>query len=155
MGIIVIPMVVKVFISSHQDEFSEEREYLFEELKNDPYFSRNVKLFVFEKGISRTFPANEVFLNEVEESDIYIGLIGQHYGNIYDDGVSATEYEYNAFAADKHDAYFFVKDCNSRDEGSTRFLERIRDLTKYDTFTNKEELLAAVKDSLQMQSIKD
>lgn len=148
-------MVVKVFISSYQEEFAEEREYLYEELKKDSYFSRNVKLFVFEKDMSRTFPANEVFLNEVEESDVYIGLIGQHYGEIYDDGVSATEYEYNAFIADKHDAYFFVKDCDTRDEGSTRFLKRIQKVTKYDTFTTKEELLTAVKKACRMQSIED
>lgn len=32
-----------------------------------------------------------------------------HYGEIYDDGVSATEYEYNTFTANKHDAYFSLK----------------------------------------------
>lgn len=142
-------MVVKVFISSVQGEFSEERKFLHDELKKDTYFSRNVELFVFEIDGARTESANEVFLNEVEEADIYIGLIGQNYGNIYDDDVSATEYEYNTFIADKHDAYFFVKNCDTRDEGSTKFLKRIEKVTKYDTFTTKEELLTAVKNSLQ------
>ena len=142
-------MVVKVFISSVQGEFSEERKFLHEKINNDPYFSRNVRLFVFEIDGAKTEAANEVFLNEVEEADVYIGLIGQHYGNIYDDGVSATEYEYNTFIADKHDVYFFVKDCDTRDDGSTRFLKRIEKVTKYDTFTTKEELLDAVKNSLQ------
>lgn len=142
-------MVVKVFISSVQGEFSEEREFLHDEINNDPYFSRNVQVFVFEIDGAKTEAANEVFLNEVEEADVYIGLIGQHYGEIYKDGVSATEYEYNTFIADKHDAYFFVKDCDTRDDGSTRFLKRIEKVTKYDTFTTKEELLDAVKNSLQ------
>ena len=142
-------MVLEVFISSVQGEFSEEREFLHEKINNDPYFSRNVRLFVFEIDGAKTEAANEVFLNKVEESDVYIGLIGQHYGEIYEDGVSATEYEYNTFIADKHDAYFFVKDCRTRDEGSTRFLKRIEKVTKYDTFKTKEELLDAVKKSLQ------
>ena len=142
-------MVVKVFISSNQGEFSEERKFLHDEINSDSYFSRNVELFVFEIDGARSESANEVFLNEVEESDVYIGLIGQHYGNIYEDGVSATEYEYNTFIADKHDAYFFVKDCDTRDNGSTKFLKRIEKVTKYDTFTTKEELLDAVKNSLQ------
>ena len=142
-------MVVKVFISSYQAEFIEERRFLYDELKKDSYFSRNVELFVFEMDGAKTEVANEVFINEVEEADVYIGLIGKHYGNIYKDCVSATEYEYNIFIADKHDAYFFVKDCKTRDEGSTRFLKRISDLTKYDTFTTKEELLDEVKASLQ------
>lgn len=148
-GIIVIFMVVKVFISSNQTEFSEERKFLYDEIKNDPYFKHNVELFVFEEDIARPISANEVFLNEVEESDIYIGLIGQNYGNIYEDNISATEYEYNIFITDKHDAYFFIKDCNNRDEGSKNFLNRIQKVNKYKTFTTKEELLSEVKKSLQ------
>lgn len=99
-------MVVKVFISSNQKEFSTERKFLFDELKKDSYFSRNIELFVFEEDIARSFSSNEVFLNEVEQADVYIGLIGQHYGGIYEDDISATEYEYNTFIADKHDAFF-------------------------------------------------
>ena len=149
MVIIVILMVLEVFISSNQDEFSEERKFLHEKINNDSYFSRNVRLFVFEIDGAKTEAANEVFLNKVEESNIYIGLIGQNYGNIYDDGVSATEYEYNTFIADKHDAYFFVKECKTRDEGNTRFLKRIENVTKYNPFKTKEELLDAVKKCLQ------
>ena len=52
-------------------------------LKKDSYFSRNIELFVFEEDIARPFSSNEVFLNEVEEADVYIGLIGQHYGGIF------------------------------------------------------------------------
>ena len=76
-------------------------------LKKDSYFSRNVELFVFEIDGAKTEAANEVFINEVEEADVYIGLIGKHYGNIYKDGVSSTEYEYNTFISNKHDTYFF------------------------------------------------
>lgn len=142
-------MVLKVFISSAQGEFSKERRFLYDELKKDSYFSRNVELFVFEIDGAKTEAANEVFINEVEEADVYIGLIGRHYGNIYKEGLSATEYEYNTFISNKHDAYFFIKNCKTRDEGSTKFLKRIKDLTKYDTFTTKEELLDEVKASLQ------
>ncbi len=139
----------KVFISSNQSEFEEERKFLFEEISKDPYLNRNVELFVFEADISRALPANEVFINQVEESDIYIGLIGSDYGDIYECNVSATEYEYNTFIADKHEAYFFIKDCDSRDEGSERFLRRIQKVNKYKTFKSKEELLDEVKKSLQ------
>lgn len=48
MGIIVKFMVVKVFISSYQKEFAEEREFLLEELKNDSFFSETIDIFVFE-----------------------------------------------------------------------------------------------------------
>ena len=118
-------------------------------LKKDSYFSRNIELFVFEEDIARPFSSNEVFLNEVEEADVYIGLIGQHYGGIFKDSISATEYKYNTFIADNHEAYFFIKQCDTRDEGSTKFLDRIRNVNKYKTFTTKEELLSEVKRSLQ------
>lgn len=78
----VMLMVVKVFISSVQGEFSEERKFLHEKINHDPYFSRNIELFVFEIDGAKTEAANEVFLNEVDEADVYIGLIGQHCGDI-------------------------------------------------------------------------
>lgn len=142
-------MVVKVFISSNQAEFSEERKYLYEELRKDPYFSRNIKLFVFEEDKASSSPSNEVFITAVEESDIYIGLIGQDYGSIYEDNVSATEYEYNVYVSKKHEDYFFVKKCEDRDKESQAFLERIRPLNKYKNFKTKEQLLDEVKNVLQ------
>ena len=99
MGVIVIFMVVKVFISSYQKEFTEERKFLLEELKKDSFFSETVDVFVFEKDPGNSLPSDEVFIGAVEESDVYIGLIGQHYGNIYKDDVSATEYEFNAYSS--------------------------------------------------------
>lgn len=142
-------MVVKVFISSNQTEFSEERKFLYDELKKDSFFNETIDLFVFEEDSSKSVPSDEVFISAVEESDIYIGLIGQHYGNIYKGDVSATEYEYNAYISKKHDDYFFVKKCDNRDEKSQAFLERIRPLNKYKNFTTKEELLREVKKVLK------
>ena len=92
-------MVVKVFISSYQKEFTEEREFLLEELKKDSFFSETIDVFVFEKDAWDSLLSDEVFVGAVEESDVYIGLIGEHYGKIYKDGVSATEYEFNAYSS--------------------------------------------------------
>lgn len=142
-------MVIKVFISSNISEFSEERKYLYEELKKDPFFNKTVELFVFEENSARSIPSSEVFINAVEESDIFIGLIGQNYGNIYKNGVSATEFEYDVYTSKKYDDYFFIKDCSSRDEKSTAFLDRIRPFNKFNWFTTKEELLDGVKTVLE------
>lgn len=138
-------MVVKVFISSNQKEFSNERKYLFDGLMEDSFFNKTIELFVFEKDNANSLPSNEVFIGAVEQADIYIGLIGQQYGGIYEDSVSATEYEYNAYISKKHNDYFFVKKCEERDEKSQAFLERIRPLNKYKNFTTKEQLLDEVK----------
>lgn len=82
-------------------------------------------------------------------SDIYIGLIGENYGSIYKDELSATEYEYNTYIAKKHDAYFFVKNNIKQDEKSEKFFNRIKNHVKYKKFNDKEELLYEIKKSLK------
>ena len=47
-------MVVKVFISSNQTEFSEERKFLYDELKKDSFFNETIDLFVFEEDSSKS-----------------------------------------------------------------------------------------------------
>ena len=93
------PTTFRVFISSVQDEFAEERRRLKEWLTTDLFVSRFVEdVFLFEDEPSRDKPPHEVFLDEAKASDIYIGLIGgQYYGKTsVKRGVSATEQEYDA-----------------------------------------------------------
>ena len=47
-------MVVKVFISSNQTEFSEERKFLYDELNKDSFFNETIKLYVFEEDENST-----------------------------------------------------------------------------------------------------
>jgi len=89
----------RVFISSVQDEFAEERRQLKRWLTTDLFVSRFVEsVFLFEDVPSRSQPPQDVFLDEVKSSDVYIGLIGsQYYGKpSAERGVSATEQEYDA-----------------------------------------------------------
>ena len=116
-------MVVKVFISSNQSEFSEERKFLYDELKKDSFFNKTMELFVFEEDNAKSLPSPEVFISAVEESDIYIGLIGQHYGNIYDDNVSATEYEYNAYISKNIMIIFSLKNVKIEMKSHKHFLK--------------------------------
>lgn len=64
-------MKSRIFISSVQREFAKERK------------------------------ADGVYLSEVDECDIYLGIFGHAYGNVDSSGVSATEREYLR-AAKKH-----------------------------------------------------
>ena len=142
-------MSVKVFISSNQAEFQEEIEFINNKINDDAYLYEYIDLFMFEIDSAKPEPSNEVFINKINESDVYIGLIGENYGNIYVDDISATEFEYNTFISRKHDAYFFVKNTNKRDEGSKKFFNRIRGDVKYKKFNNKEELLIHIKSALK------
>ena len=141
-------MKVDVFISSNISEFSDERKLIKEEISKDPLFSKIFNVFLFEDEISKPDSADKVFINEVEYTDIYIGLIGCEYGEIYRKGYSATEYEYDTYISNKADAYLFVKNVYDRDEGSKKFLKRISKKHKYQTFNNPQELVSEIKKSL-------
>lgn len=141
-------MTIKVFISSNRAEFIEEREFLLNEIKKDASLKNLFDVFVFEKDKAKTISAEEYFINQAQDADIYIGLIGSNYGKIYKDNISSTEYEYNVYSSMKNDSYFFVKKVDERDEGSQKFYERIRKNKTYKSFKTKEELLIYVKDAL-------
>lgn len=142
-------MKVKVFISSNIDEFSQERKLIKEEISNDPLFSEIFEVYLFEDEIAKPDSADNIFINEIEYTDIYIGLIGSKYGKIYRKGFSATEYEYDTYISEKADAYIFVKNVYERDKGSKKFLDRISKKHIYKLFDNPQELVDGVIKSLK------
>lgn len=104
-------MKVNVFISSNIGEFSDERKLIKEEISKDPILGEIFEVYLFEEERAKPDSADNRFINEVEYTDIYIGLIGSEYGEIYRKGFSATEYEYDTYISNKADAYLFVKKC--------------------------------------------
>ena len=142
-------MKIDVFLSSNMTEFSEERIYIYENIKNDDTLKDYFNIYLFEEDIAKSTPSSKVFIEQVEKSDIYIGLIGENYGNVYRDGVSATEYEYNLFNKTKSDAFFYIKNTNEMDENSQKFFNRIKKHHKYKKFSSKEDLFKEIKKSLK------
>ena len=140
-------MTFRIFISSVQDEFAEERRRLKEWLTTDLFVSRFVKsVFLFEDVPSRGKPPQEVFLDEVKSSDIYIGLIGsQYYGKAsMKRGISATEQEYDVAGAVDCERWVYLKAVDKRDAKAVAFVSRVnRDVTRtmFETF---EDLKSAV-----------
>lgn len=141
-------MKIDVFISSNINEFSDERKFLVDNLRLDPSFDNYFDFYIFEEDSAESQSSSKVFVNQVEQSDIYIGLIGNDYGNEYLDGFSATEFEFNKFNAKSSDSYFFVKMDETADDKSKEFFNKISHLKRYKRFNSKEELLVAVKTSL-------
>ena len=140
-------MTFRIFISSVQDEFAEERRRLKEWLTTDLFVSRFVEsVFLFEDVPSRGKPPQEVFLDEVKLSDIYIGLIGsQYYGkSSMKRGISATEQEYDVAGAADCERWVYLKAVDKRDAKAGAFVSRVnRDVTRtmFETF---EDLKSAV-----------
>lgn len=100
---------IRIFISSVQKEFAEERAALRDYLRGDPLFRRFYDVFLFEDVPAIDRQADEVYLHEVERCDIYVGLFGEEYGNEDENGYSPTHREFDlATLLGKH-RLIFVK----------------------------------------------
>lgn len=86
---------LRVFISSVQTEFAQERHSLFAYLNSDPLLGLFFEPFLFENLPASDQRTDSVYLNEVVRCDIYLGLFGSKYGFEDAEGISPTEREYD------------------------------------------------------------
>jgi len=105
-------MKFRIFISSVQSEFAEERRMLKAYLTNDTFLREYVDgVYVFEDQSADSRSPSEIYLPRAGSSDIYIGLFGGSYGNVAStDGVSPTEKEYEAATAAHAVQWIFLFD---------------------------------------------
>lgn len=83
---------LKVFISSVQKEFEQLRPALKAFLLGDAVLHRFIsEVFLFEEPSARDRRADQVYPEQVELCDIYLGIFGYEYGNEDREGVSPTE----------------------------------------------------------------
>lgn len=92
---------IKIFISSVQSEFAEERAMLCHYIRTDVLLGKFFEPFIFEEVPANENPVSHVYLKEVELCDIYLGLFGNLYGYEDEWGISPTEREYD-LAAELH-----------------------------------------------------
>ena len=88
-------MAYRIFISSVQREFAKERKALAEMIRKDMLLGTFFEVFLFEETTAQSRSAQSVYLDEVRNSDIYLGLFGSEYGFEDADGISPTEREYD------------------------------------------------------------
>ena len=103
---------LRIFISSVQTEFARERASLRDYLRGDPLMRRFFEVFLFEDVPASDQQPSELYLDEVDRCDLYVGLFGNDYGNEDEHGISPTEREFDhATALGKH-RLIFVKGTN-------------------------------------------
>lgn len=143
-------MKYKVFISSNQTEFEKERQYIKKQFEEDYFLKSLFDVFLFENSPASGLSPETTFFKEVRNSDIYIGLIGSNYGAVKENGLSATEEEYDAFHISNKNSFFYIKNTNNRDEKNEKFISKIQPNNKYVFFDNQdyEGLMNAIKASL-------
>ena len=144
-------MVRKIFISSVQRELSAERKAIVDLVSDNPQLARFFSTFAFEFDVPASDKrTDEVYLAELAVSDLYVGIIGNDYGGLTSDGVSATESEYDEATRLGIPRFIFVKGSSDkmRDPRERNFLRKVSPGLIRVRFENTEELLAALTESL-------
>jgi predicted HTH transcriptional regulator len=118
-------MKFKVFISSVQAEFASERQALFDYLTTDALLGRFFEPFIFEKTEAQSTSAQNVYFEQVERCDMYIGLLGEQYGNEDENGTSPTEKEYDLAANLGKIRLIYIKKTAERSEKEKTFIKKI------------------------------
>ena len=86
---------IRIFISSVQREFAQERNALRDYLRGDPLMRKFFDVFLFEDVPASDRRPDSLYLDEVKQSDIYVGLFGNDYGFEDENGISPTEREFD------------------------------------------------------------
>jgi predicted HTH transcriptional regulator len=88
-------MKQRIFISSVQKEFADERQALKAYILGDALLSRFFDVFLFEDIPASDRRADAVYIEEVRHCDLYLALLGDQYGWEDADGLSPTHREFN------------------------------------------------------------
>ena len=136
--------MVKLFISSVQREFEAERREVAAYIRQDAVMGRFFEPFLFEELPAKDVSAQQAYLTEVAETDVYLGLFGVDYGYEDAEGLSPTEREYDC--ATEHHKYRIVlikraEDRNPKEKALIKKAEQDVVRNKFDTL---EELKSGV-----------
>lgn len=140
----------KVFISSVQSEFSQERQIIFDFIRNDELMGQYFEPFIFEQIAAQDANPRQLYLDEASSCQVYLLLIGKRYGNVLPDGISPTEKEYQAAGESNAWRVAFISDLDGqqREEAEERFFRKVQNELSYRVFSNPSVLVSLVKQSL-------
>ena len=140
----------KVFISSVQSEFAQERQLLFDFICNDELLGQYFEPFIFEQIAAQDTNPQQLYLAEASSSQVYLLLMGLHYGNAGSEELSPTEKEYQAAGESNAYRVAFIKDMDDqpREEREELFFRNVQKELSYRVFSNPSVLVSLVKQSL-------
>jgi len=139
---------IRIFISSVQSEFAEERKRLSEYIRTDALLGKFFRPFIFEELPAINLSAPEAYIQEVKQSDIYLGIYGERYGYEDADGISPTEREFDAACEAHRHRLVFIKQVTNRHPKEQTLIDRAEQLVVRKSFSTYDELRNAVYASL-------
>ncbi len=127
--------MIRVFVSSKQDELAPERAALTQALRSPEWDN-----FTFEWSGAYPDSARDVYLKQVAECDIYLGIFFKAYSQ-------ATVDEYHEAKQLGKPILIYLKDCAEREPALTKFiLDEIQPAYKYQGFGTTDELVEHLPD---------
>lgn len=140
----------QIFISSVQREFAHARDKLASFINNDPYWSQFFYAFIFENLPANRRSPSDIYLGKIDNCAIYLGIFGLRYGRLNENGISATEQEYNYAIEIGRDPLIFIKKLTPKARRAKRMQALIRKarVHTYTTFRNTDHLCNEVQRSL-------
>ena len=144
-------MTRRIFISSVQRELAAERKAVVDGVSANPQLARFFSTFAFEFDVPvQDKRTDEIYLSELASSDVYVCIIGNEYGGITPDGISATECEYDEATRLGLPRFVFVKGKSDarRDKRERAFLRKLSPGVIRLRFTTTDELLRSLAESL-------
>lgn len=140
-----------IFVSSPQREFKRIRKELCYFILTDPYLKQYFDVFLFENLPANQQNTENNYLNKVAECSIYLGLFGKTYGTQNDDGLSATEHEYDYATELEKDRLIYLKKLSNRtiqEPEMTNLVNKAKQEVTYSIFRTINELKFKVMQSL-------
>lgn len=146
-----MPHAYKIFVSSVQKELEPERRSIKEFILHDALLCRFFRdVFLFEDIPAKDQLPDEIYLNEVDRREIYLGIFGNQYGWKNASGLSPTELEF-VRATEKHrERLIFIKgeDDSKRDPEMKALIRRAGTQLTRRRFTDISSLQREVYASL-------
>jgi len=136
----------KIFISSVQKEFKEERAALRDFVIRDPLCHRYFEVFLFEDTPARDRHPDSVYLEEVRNCDLYVCLLGNEYGTHDSSGLSSTEREFCEATKYGKERLLFIKagDDDIRHQKTIKLMKKAGEEMVRKRFSNVPELISQV-----------
>lgn len=138
----------RIFISSVQGEFQNEREQIADYIRHDALLSLYFEPFLFEELPAQDRSAQAAYLEQTAKSEIYLLLLGSQYGYQDAEGISPTEREYDAATANHAYRIAFIKSVATREDKEEAFKHKIDQDVVRNAFNSYEELQSGVYASL-------
>jgi predicted HTH transcriptional regulator len=146
-------MKYKIFVSGVQKELKEERFAVKSLIAENVLLNEYFRVFLFEDSPAKSKSAKTAYLDEVRKCHVYLGILGNEYGAVNKDNLSATELEFREAKKKNKEILIFIKskDAAKRDGRVRKLINEIRDSEEgyvYKRFKTIPEFKNSVYESL-------